>query len=551
MSRTPLLLVVPVLLASTTPLRARASELPEVGPWDRVRVDRPDWPGAETSSASGAVLLAPPPAGTRWRPEIAPEVDVIDAARLEVAATPGVDDGADAGPFVGDLDAREAAVAMAAAPWRAEGGPRGAGVKVAVFDVQWFGAQLLQDELGDVVTHDCQEQRSCDLPMDTLRPRYAFEEGGHGMACAETVRDLAPDAELHLVRVNGPTTLENAVDWAIREDIDVVSMSMSFFHNSFHDGTGSVVDSAARLADAGILFVVSAGNYATEHWSAPWNDTDADGTMDFPWGSAWWPVYASAGSGSLQLSWDDFGACGRADLDLLVVDRDGRILGRSSATQDADGDSCIPVERAGYSLAEDGWVYAQVRARPGSTPPRIALWARGADAWRTTPGGMADPASAPTALTVGAVRATAYTSSGAEFFSSTGPTHAGLAKPDLAGPNGLTTQTYGVLGFYGTSASTPAVAGAAALVLSADPTMTPLEAGERLRHSIVSPTSWSGPALGPDGELGAGRVRLAPPEVPAVGFCGRDATATALLAPILLVSRRRRATHFARTRSPS
>jgi subtilisin family serine protease len=199
------------------------------------------------------------------------------------------------------------------------------------------------------------------------------------------------------------------------------------------------------------------------------------------------------------------------------------------------------VERASFVLDEEGWVYARVSARPGSNPPRVSLWARGGDAWQRTPGALADPGSAPTSFTVGAVRATSYLSSGAEFFSSFGPTHGGLPKPEVAGPDGLSGAIYGTLGFYGTSASTPAVAAAAALLLSEDPTLTPLQAGERLRGSIVTPTRWEGPDLEGSPALGAGRVRLAPPGAPLAGFCGGGTPAVAVLAPFLLLCRRRSA----------
>ena len=62
----------------------------------------------------------------------------------------------------------------------------------------------------------------------------------HGYACAEIVHDIAPDAELHLVRVNGPTTFENGIAWAIAHDIDIISVSMSFFNNAYYDGSGRV-----------------------------------------------------------------------------------------------------------------------------------------------------------------------------------------------------------------------------------------------------------------------------------------------------------------------
>ena len=106
-----------------------------------------------------------------------------------------------------------------------------------------YNRQIAKQQMANATlnnTHDCYGHRSCDLPIDTIRPTYRHETGGHGIACAEVIHSIAPGAELHLVRVNGLTTLENAADWAVREGIDLVSMSMSFFNESFYDGTGDV-----------------------------------------------------------------------------------------------------------------------------------------------------------------------------------------------------------------------------------------------------------------------------------------------------------------------
>lgn len=492
---------------------AVAVELPDVGEWDRVRVDVPDYPGAESTSAVGSVLLAPPTDGTRWRVEEAP-----------------IPDG-----YV----AEEALTALAAEPWHAAG-VTGAGVKIAVFDVQWYNADLWADELGEYTTHDCQAHPSCALPMDTFRPRYSFEEGGHGIACAEVIRDLAPDAELHLVRVNGQTTLENAAAWAVREGIDVVSMSMSFFNNGFHDGSGGVNDVVDILAAGGVLLVNSAGNYATEHWDGDFRDDDGDGAHEYPWGSSYLPAYWRAGTQSALLSWDQFHQCGDTDLDFYAYDRAGNVVGRAEARQDPDAEDCSPVERLRVNASAEDWYWLRVVRTRGDPNTRVGLFARGGDLWRTTPGSIADPGSHPSSFTVGAVRAVDYLANGPESFSSVGPTRGGLDKPDLAGPDGLTTGVYGPRGFYGTSASTPAIAGAIALILSEDPTLSPREAADRLRAEAIGTRATFEAA---DGALGAGYARLPPPgsggSHPGCG--GGAAAASAPLLLLLSSFRRRRA----------
>jgi hypothetical protein len=485
------------------------AELPQVGMADRVRVDVPDWPGALSSSALGSVLLAPPPPGTPWRLEEAPFVDAFEA-------TEGIE-------------------ALALAPWHAAGAG-GAGVKVAVFDVQWFNTDVALAELGEVITHDCETQRSCESPMDTLRPRFSWEEGSHGVACAEVIHDLAPEAELHLVRVNGLTTLENAVEWAIREEIDVVSMSMSFFNNSFHDGSGPLNDAAARLGNNGVLLVASAGNYAQEHWVGDWVDADHDGFMEFGGGSSYLPVYLGSGGGSAYVSWDEFTRCGRNDLDVIAVNRDGEIIGRAESEQSAEGDSCSPVERISMHADHEDWAWLRVYRKAGGGGVRVGVLSRGSRIYGATGGSLADPASNVGVFTVGAVRADGYAHNGPEFFSSLGPTRGGLAKPDIAGPDGLSTWTYGPTGFYGTSAATPAVAAAIAVALGEDGDADARTVADRLAADALGDRlTWQAADPG----LGAGRARLWDPDADLRHVCGSGGGA-AIVGPLLWWRRSRR-----------
>ncbi len=470
--------------------------------WALVRVDEPDHPDAVISSSRGSMLAQAPSDGTPSRPVSIPEVDTAYVAW-------------------------EAVDAMQTEAW-VDAGYDGSGVRVAVFDVQWFNAALRPEELGDVETWDCGAHDSCELSMDTLRPWYSYEEVSHGVACAETIRDLAPGVELHLVRVNGLTTLENAVAWAVRHDVDLISMSMSMFSESFYDGTGAVNELMSDLAAADTLFVTSAGNYADEHWLEDFRDDDLDGWHEFDGSSEYLPVYLSGpGRNRVMLNWDQYHHCGDTDLDLYVVDGDGAVVGRSEERQIVDDSGCYPTERVSAYAQESGWYYIRLRRAAGDPAVRFSIFARGSTLYEPmAEGSISDPGTHPSVFTVGAVRASNYIGNDAEYFSSEGPTHGGLNKPDIAGPDGLSSSVYGATGFYGTSASTPAVTAALALLMSADSDLGPYEASDRLMSYAVSERATFDP---PDTALGAGYARLPPLELVARGCGDRP-----LLLPVLL-----------------
>ena len=469
---------------------------------DLVRVDVPDHPEAVATSRFGSILEGPPGDGTPWKPIVVPSTDRVE---LPFAAT-------------------ETLGTIGAAGWHADG-VRGRGVKVAVFDSNWFVGETDPVETAPVVTHDCFASATCEVPFDLSRPALTFEAGAHGWACAEVVRDVAPDAELHLVRVNSVTAYENAVDWAIREGIDVISMSLSYYNQSHYDGTGPQAELVERLDDAGVLLVTSAGNNADQHWAGRYLDVDHDGRMDGDGDNGLW-VYLTPGSATLYVNWDGWDRCGEVDLDAELIDERGWVLDRADDEQLPDDEGCEAYERLRATVAVEGWYRVEVSARAGAAVGvSVDVLSRdGVIAPMVKNSSVNDPAAHPRAFAVGAVRASDYATGTVEGFSSWGPNHAGVSRPDIAGPDGLSTDTYGPVGFFGTSASTPAVAGMIALVMSDDPSLSPREAATRLQGWARSDQ----PSLTPDPRWGAGKARL-PQRHPAPGGCGRGPLLMVLL----------------------
>ncbi len=486
----------------------------EDDPYGLFRVEDPDHPDAVARSASGSLLLAPPEEGP-WT--------------VEEAAHPH--------DFVGSFEAHEALDAMNIEPWH-QAGYLGQGVKVAVFDLQWYGAELRDEELGDYESWDCWAHEGCTPEIDTLRPRFSYETGNHGLACAEVVRDVAPEAELHLVRVNGNTTFENAAEWAVRNEIDVVTLSMSFMNGSFYDGTGSTAKVVETLSEGGVLLVTSAGNYARGHYLDDFRDADGDGIHELADGSQRLPIYLQAGKKrGVTVQWDNYRRCGDTDLDLWLYAEDGSVLDVADAVQDGE-DGCSPVERLGANLDEGQWTYLEVHRVRGDPAVRWNLiTTSGRVDGSMAESSVTDPGTHPLAWTVGAAAGQGYLTNEVEGFSSWGPNLAGDPKPDIVAPDGVTTSAYGPTGFYGTSASSPAAAAALAVVMSSRPELDAREASELVEGwAVAERSSWHAT----DNAHGAGYLRLPDPGAELPGCFGRAfGSAALLLFPWTLLRRRR------------
>ena len=107
----------------------------------------------------------------------------------------------------------------------------------------------------DCTGHDC-----ATTDFSSEDPEFA-----HGTAVAEIVYDMAPAAQLYLIKVGDSLDLMNAKDYCIANGIRVINHSVGWFISNFYDGTcwfDNAVCTANHAYKNGILWVNAMGNDA-------------------------------------------------------------------------------------------------------------------------------------------------------------------------------------------------------------------------------------------------------------------------------------------------
>lgn len=140
------------------------------------------------------------------------------------------------------------------------GGSTGAGVPVAIVD---SGVDADHPDVGGVASSVAME------PDDSREERYRAVQGphedlvGHGTACAAIVRSLAPDVELHSVRVLGSNLkgrgllFQAGLEWAVEHGLRVANLSLSSKSEAMFAPLHEIAD---RAYFSGTLLVCAANN---------------------------------------------------------------------------------------------------------------------------------------------------------------------------------------------------------------------------------------------------------------------------------------------------
>jgi uncharacterized repeat protein (TIGR01451 family) len=384
-------------------------------------------------------------------------------------------------------------------------GEKGAGVKVGIVDLGFFDYQWLQTQ--------------GELPATVTTQSYCTDFGAteHGTAVAEIVHEVAPEAELHLICIEDEVDLGAAKDYAVANGITILNLSVAFFNSGRGDGSGGPgtpegIVEAGR--DAGILWVVAAGNQAQGHWSGTFSG-EGDGFHDFVSGDEGISFRVGANQEAcVFLKWDAWPVTSTQDFDLGIYDgTTWDIVAGSAAPQSTSASS--PTEATCVTAPPDapaqGKEYFAAIYRVTGTTPRLDLHVAGADfvQYNVGAGSVTEPASSPGALAVAAI---CWSGGALEPYSSMGPTIDGRTKPDVAGFDSNSSGSYGSFdftqgcgasGFTGTSAAAPHVAGIAAILRQRHGPMTP----DQLQARIEGSAEDLGTA-GMDNLYGWGRLRL-------------------------------------------
>jgi len=360
-------------------------------------------------------------------------------------------------------------------------GIKGKGVKVGILDFG-FGEYKQLQQRGIVPAPRATQTFNQGQPSSNVGGREV-----HGTACAEIIHQMAPEADLYLAQVGAGDGGANAGDilkaaqWLINQGVDIINFSGG--------GSGMALDGTSPLdkmvdesvSQKGILWTISAGNEADDHWAGMLKDKDNNGLVDI----------AENGSGdfltfectqapcelSFTINIDDWpdspnrSASIGLSAFLVTADAQGNFVEVTSGHLDRKGKQSSASFDMGAGGLKKGAYALVLKAPQNASNVKAHVFfnrARGASlVTKNKYGSLTTPGTSKQGLSVAAY--SVITNSIADY-SSRGPTDDGRIKPDISAPSEVKSNAYAKEGgiFDGTSAAAPHVAGFAALIKQKD-----------------------------------------------------------------------------------
>jgi hypothetical protein len=385
--------------------------------------------------------------------------------------------------------------------WHAAG-ITGQGIKIGILDMG-FGS--IKSAIGKSLPANV----TSNVDLDTLDA----QQEDHGTACAEIVYGMAPGADMYIAYFDGSSmsSFQDALDFLKTNKIQVLSYSVGSVVGP-RDGTfGDALLVDEYVKDTGVLWVASAGNEAEGHSRFTYTD-DGNGNHTFGKGKdgndvTMLPFEAGIPQTNIVMDWNgSWGGKEKSEYDFTVFDADGNQIATASELKKGRKND-YPYQDLELDTDPGSVYYLSISRASGTTDNTLDIFVNNGflPQWADVPDySVASPGDSDSVLTVGA---TGLTKDALETYSSQGPTTDDRVKPDITAPTGekLSLPDF-EKGFYGTSGSAPLIAGAAALVMQANPDLTAPEVKAWLMKNVKDLGD-----KGPDPKFGAGRLTLGDP----------------------------------------
>ena len=354
-------------------------------------------------------------------------------------------------------------------------GYTGRGVKVGVIDAGFKGI-LSSQERGELPSDIMARCYRTVGRYDTWLAACNASDEDHGTLVAESLVDIAPDAQLYIADAGTPGDLLRTVRWMIHEGVEVINMSMSFLWDGPGDGTSQSSISPLKTVDLavenGVVWVNSAGNENQRTWYGQFNDSDGDDWHEF----------------TARDELNSFMGEGRAVYFQLRTQHPARLCLYDMAAIDSSSEVCSLTTSI---FSPSVWIRVSTESnkryglavKKNATSPsgwiQVQKWGDTPLQYRETARSITNPAESTSngMLAVGAAHW--RTPSAIASYSSRGPLPIddGVAKPDIVGATGARTS---VRNFGGTSQAAPHVAGLVAILRQRYPNGSPAWYASRL-----------------------------------------------------------------------
>ena len=326
--------------------------------------------------------------------------------------------------------------------WHAAG-YTGAGVKVGIIDTNFTGFSAL---MGNDLPASAKVIARCYTGMGEFSSTLANCQSGddnHGTVVAETLLDIAPDVTLYISNPLDLIDLKTTVDWLVREDVDVINVSLGWDWDGPGNGTSPYTYSPLRSVDAavsgGAVWTGAAGNDARYTWFGAFTSHDSDEWLNFSPTDEGNTISLEAGKPvKIQLRWDDSWDFADTNMDLYLY-KSGEISAGPVAISDDIQTGVLydePWERIIYPPTVGGKYTIFVKHVSGAIPEWMQLKVKDnipAIEHYTENWSIANPAerSNPGMLAVGASHY--WDTNTIASYSSRGPAPDGRTKPDIIG----------------------------------------------------------------------------------------------------------------------